>query len=537
MTEVHRDRGLLIRRVEFGTGLLLSLAVVSLHVVFMLHAGAFWRDEVNSINIATMPTISDLWSCLEYDSSPALSFLVFRFWSVLFGQSDMSFRVLGFVVGISLLGVLWISSLLMGRSVPLVSLSFLAIHPLTIRIGDSIRPYGLGILLIVLTSALIWKVVHEPARRWVIAATIAAVLSVQCMYHNAVLFMAVVFAGILTCSRDRRWKRVILLAAIAGFVGATLLPYRPVLRMAREWAVLLSWPVSFWWLVSVLVTSLSAPAKWMVGIWMAVVLYGLGKAVVLQRPHWSPQAQESQRDLALFCALGTIASITFLVAFYRYAQVSTQPWYYLPLMAMAALFMDAIVANANSERVLRIALVGLVAVFGFNFTWPIAHGRQTNMDLVAATLEDRAAGDDMIVMVPWFYGVSLHRYYGGEAPTVTLPSMEDTTIHRYDLLKRRMASADAIGPVLSDIAETLKSGRRVWIVGGLPLAEEVMNLPPAPQSKYGWCCFNYERDWAAQLMRFIESHSSEPVILHSLTAGRVNPNENVPVAMITGWRE
>src|SRR5438132_2137386 len=49
-----------------------------LHLVFASHAGALWRDEVNSLELATVTTFSEMWKNLDYDSFPALFFLVLR---------------------------------------------------------------------------------------------------------------------------------------------------------------------------------------------------------------------------------------------------------------------------------------------------------------------------------------------------------------------------------------------------------------------------------------------------------------------------
>ena len=62
----------LIQRTELIAGVIISLIIILLHLAFTRHAGAFWRDEVNSINLATMPTVSDIWHYLNYDAFPAL---------------------------------------------------------------------------------------------------------------------------------------------------------------------------------------------------------------------------------------------------------------------------------------------------------------------------------------------------------------------------------------------------------------------------------------------------------------------------------
>jgi hypothetical protein len=38
-----------------------SAVVVAVHVSVLEHAGAMWRDEVNTINLATSPSLVEIW--------------------------------------------------------------------------------------------------------------------------------------------------------------------------------------------------------------------------------------------------------------------------------------------------------------------------------------------------------------------------------------------------------------------------------------------------------------------------------------------
>src|SRR5207249_773214 len=54
----------------------LGVAIV-LHIRFLGHANALWRDEINSINLASMPSLADVWRFSEFDSFPLfISFVV-----------------------------------------------------------------------------------------------------------------------------------------------------------------------------------------------------------------------------------------------------------------------------------------------------------------------------------------------------------------------------------------------------------------------------------------------------------------------------
>ena len=74
--------------------------------------------------------------------------------------------------------------------------------------------------------------------------------------------------------------------------------------------------------------------------------------------------------------------------------------------------------------------------------------RQTNMDLIAGVLRERADARDLIVVHPWTFGVSFDRQYSGATPWTTLPPLADHRFHRYDLLKAKMILENPAQPVL-----------------------------------------------------------------------------------------
>src|SRR5205085_11063672 len=85
-TDVAADRNvraLRRRDLESWCGLAATgLAAVWL-VLITLNAGPLWRDEVNSINIARMPSFHEFWSNLTFESFPPLWLLLLRVWNLL----------------------------------------------------------------------------------------------------------------------------------------------------------------------------------------------------------------------------------------------------------------------------------------------------------------------------------------------------------------------------------------------------------------------------------------------------------------------
>jgi hypothetical protein len=141
---------------------------------------------------------------------------------------------------------------------------------------------------------------------------------------------------------------------------------------------------------------------------------------------------------------------------------------------------------------------------------------------------------------PWQLGISLNRYYQGETRWVTLPLITDHRIHRYDLFKAKMISSAPIDDVLDLISHTLRSGNRVWFVGGISLlrdGEAALSLPPAPNSKFGWNNITYMGSWIQQLSAFIRAHATQGMSASPPATRPVNIVEDVPLVVVQGWRD
>src|ERR1051326_4689776 len=73
--------------------------IATVLVLITFNAGPLWRDEVNSINVAEMPSLKQLWSNLRFESFPALWLMLLRGWSFLgLAENDLSIRFLGLLM-------------------------------------------------------------------------------------------------------------------------------------------------------------------------------------------------------------------------------------------------------------------------------------------------------------------------------------------------------------------------------------------------------------------------------------------------------
>jgi uncharacterized membrane protein len=533
-------RGISPGRIAGIVAVIGTLLASGLHVVFGMQAGALWRDEVNSLEIATVRTFSEMWMNLDYDSFPALFFLVLRpFAGVPASASDAQLRAFGVVIGVLILGALWLNARAFRIGVPLVSVALVGFNPMVIRYGDSVRAYGLGILLILLALAAIWKVVESPTPRRVGLAALTALLSVQCLYYDAILLFAICLGAVAVSFRRRQAKCVILVLSIGAVAAISLLPYLPVIRRVGAWNFQFKAPIDFAFLWGRLAETLASPVG--AAVWAWVILFAFAAVAGLWAQRSDGQAAES-RDRLLFVWVTLLVGSVGYAGFLRVLSYVTRPWYYVLFVVFAALCLDLIFASLRTGSLpvlLRSAFALLfvgVAVFP---AWREVQARQTNVDVIAAQLQSLAGPEDLILLNPWNCGISFRRYYRGLTPTATIPPIEDLRFHRCDLAKRRMMSPDPMAPVLQKMDETLRSGHTIWLVGRLdfvPPGKEPRVIPPGYDGPNGWVGGDFYEAWSLQAGFLVQNHALHFARARVPLAQPVSRYENLPLSAIRGWR-
>jgi hypothetical protein len=531
-------------RAEFVAALTLTLVVLSLACVRLWKAGALWRDEAGTFQLATMPDWKDVLAFWPHEAFPPLFPVVIRVWVALTRNSDTALRLFGFLVTLGVVGVLWWSTLGQRRGFPLISLSLLGLNATFLEWTGSVRGYGLGMLFILLTSGLVLRVVEAPSKM-VIAATFAcSVCSVQVLLSNAVLLFAICISGAALSLWQRRFARAGLVLSIGLAAAISLLPYGGQLSEARSWDILVRGPVSLVILLSQLSAALGASVSWHAWLWLALFLVSLFSVswAVLARERIANRALRT--GLAGHAALQLLCSLVAILIFFEVLQYSTQSWYYLGLMAVAALSFDWI-ASAFSEihwaHIGRVAFAIAIAAFSIPNAWKAVNLRQTNIDLIAETLKS-APKKDLIIVTPWYYGITFSRYYRWEAEWLTIPPLNFHQFHRYDLIKPFLEMPDQkepIRPVLERAIEVLKGGGRVWVIGKLRFPSPGIALPtltPAPDPQMGWTEEAYDFVWTCNLAAYLQAHARVETVEQE-TKQAVERLESPPLTKFEGWSE
>jgi hypothetical protein len=211
-------------------------------------------------------------------------------------------------------------------------------------------------------------------------------------------------------------------------------------------------------------------------------------------------------------------------------------------MGVMAVAIDALVASmarGGWTRAIRLAVILTAAIVLLPGIWPRVQARMTNVDLVAQRLNREAGNEDLILIHPWFCGVTFNRYYTGSAEWLTLPPLADRKLQRLDLFKEQMQLDAPIQSVLEKVEATLRTGHIVWLVGYYPFSNPprpAPQLPRAGEGPEGWQEAPYMMAYGMEVAYLIQSHAVESAALKQEYTQAINPFENLPVRAVYGWR-
>jgi len=521
-------------------GLAFTLGLVWLHVAYLGNAGALWRDEVNSVNVASMPSWGAVFAHGHLDSFPLAWVTVLHAWIAAgLGETDAELRRLGFVIGLGTLATLWWTARRLGLAAPLVGLLLLGMSPSVIVYGDQVRGYGLGTLTIIWAVGAIWAFVQLPTRRTFLVAQLAAIGAVQSYYANAFLLLAVCAGAGAVCVRRRAWPRLGAVGVLGAVAAASLaINWVGITYAARVSQIELENP-GLGWRVEVFRHALAPDVPALSVAWgIAAALAIIGCVLTLLGRRETPG-----HDGSLFALVMVAVGLASFAWYLQYlARVPTQYWYYLSLMALIALACElGIEALALHHRwgyglrVLAVTMAALLAAPAVARNVPL---QMTNVDALADQVEKLAQPDDLVVVLPWYCGITFARYYDGPASWMTLPAFEDHRFHVHTEVKERMTRGErAITAELGRIESTLRAGARVWIVGTPlpPPATGPVPLAPAPAGPEGWHVGPYLEGWAMQLGALLEDHADKVGKIDMVTSGPMNRWERLELFGVEGW--
>ncbi|PYN14834.1 MAG: hypothetical protein DME05_13925, partial [Candidatus Rokuibacteriota bacterium] len=417
-----------------------------------------------------------------------------------------------------------------------VSLALLGFNVAVITHGDAIRGYGLGMLTALLTLGLLWRLVERPSVLNTLIALASAVVSVHAVFFNAVILLGVCAGGTAVALRRRQWNTIRLIAIVGSVSALSLLPYIAVFQSRKAWNFMIQFPISLEWIWArfVATSGLSGPlTHW---FWIGLALLGV-LAVLAANRRGAPGSPGKPAEVGLFCGVALVTAVSAYLLFVLRLAYPMQPWYFLVLMALVASCLDGALLAVPRLRI-TVTVVAIAAMtLAIGPVWKSVHVRKTNLDVIAAKLTQSSEKGDVIIVTPWFIGITFDRYYHGAAEWFTIPPMSSHKVHRWDQLKDAMTSADAMKPVLSRIETALQSGHRVWLVGSVIIPAEGQGPPviaPATAAPWGFREEPYYRAWATQVGYVMSRDGLSRHTILMPSAGLVSHYEGLPLGMVQG---
>jgi hypothetical protein len=538
---------MLLTRLEWIAGAVVLLGLVALRIHFTLHAGGLWRDEVHSLDVARDSRFP-LW----VDSFPILWTAVLRLWTTLSGSSaDFTARLAGLACSILALAAAVWAPQCRRRNVPWASLVLLGLSPIFVTFGTEVRGYALGVAAQLWMLGALGRWLLHPSRGGGINLVVASLVAVQAAYVNSFLLLAASLAGGVVCLFERRWK-VLLFLALNGLLAAvSVSPYLVVLlpRMTADWVVVVRQELGLDWYLqrmkdAVAAGGLAAAVAW----WLLLGRLSFRTIHEAFRPRASHTAN---RGIAGgFELLLLIFGTTIALAYFAWLKVRTEEWYYLPVLALWAFCFDSRVSawpTSAGLRGARLAAALLIAAAQIPLAWEAANVRMTNVDLLARAIAEQARAIDLIVVVPWHFGIPMERYYHGPAPWTCLPRVEEREVEGimvhadgYRAVKGAMMREAPIAAELARIRQTLRDGGRVFILGQMEFlreGERPVELPTAPNSVYGWYEGAYDWAWKQQLSFELQSQQARIRRLPFEIRQPISPYETCQVYVVSPWAE
>lgn len=193
--------------------------------LYKLLTNELWLDEAHSIFIAGS-SLAETIENLKHDSHPPLYFALMLAWKGLFGESELSVRMLSVAFGMASLGaVYWLGSRLVNQRLGLAAAFIAAIAPLHVYYSQEARMYIMLAFFSSAAAGLLWLAVKHDKKRYWWAYTLAA----ACLVYTHVFgwFVLPAANAFLLIRKDRRlFKKLLFHQAI---VMLLFLPWVPIL--------------------------------------------------------------------------------------------------------------------------------------------------------------------------------------------------------------------------------------------------------------------------------------------------------------------
>jgi hypothetical protein len=533
MSKILEDK-IKVKKLENILAIIFTAFITAMYFSLWSQGSGLWRDEVNTINVF-YSSFNDLWNFHYFDSFPMLWLWIVKAWTTV-TYTDFGLRTLGLITALSIIAAFWFTLRIITASSPVWALLLWGTIPLVLQASISLRAYGCGSVLTIISVIAFWNIVKNPSSKNILIAMLVSIATVQCLFQTATILLSLGI-GALTVAIVERNIRVVIAVILCGAASIlSVLPHFHYL-FENEWNHIIRHYPDYPYIIERFLYTLRSSGQSIIIAWLIIsflVLFSVIK--IYKHPQW-------RILLFLTVSLGC-AVISYTIMLKEFASY-LQAWHYLPFIALSVTLISAIITIIFQSYVklysaLLASAVVLIAVSSQNL-WLGAQTRWTNIDLITHALNPEVDSKDFILLNSAWEGITFKRYYQGQASWQSLPGFEGYThlVHEGARMKQAMQEEEPLADIFAPIEETLRNGGRVWLVGNFQFLKEgtaFVKLPPAPHSPYGWYLPPYERYWSQATAAFVQ-HNAQQLHLARPPDTAVNPYENLPIFVAWGWRE
>lgn len=150
----------------------IPILAVILRLIGIEKPSGFWHDEINTYNIASYGSLSDV---LKYSMPRPLYFIVLRLWMDTFGHSDITLRLLSTLFGVINIPVMYFAGVELekyfkGKDIKTISLIgiyaalLVAVNAFLIYYSQEVRQYALLGLLSTASAWSMLRIINNPVK-------------------------------------------------------------------------------------------------------------------------------------------------------------------------------------------------------------------------------------------------------------------------------------------------------------------------------------------------------------------------------------
>jgi 4-amino-4-deoxy-L-arabinose transferase-like glycosyltransferase len=464
----------------------LTAGGLALRILFARSSG-LWRDEAAALAVSRLPTAGDVLAFLaSHESHPPLFYLALRVWLTRAGDSDAAALALPVLLGAALVPVTYlVGARMLSRPAALIAAALVAASPILAHHAALVRPYSLLPLLSVLSVFGLWRALDDGRARWWAmhaASTLAALLT-----HNwAWLLLGAQWAAVLACLiwSGGQPRRPLVLRWLAAQVAIALgfAPWMPALLNQLQHAGHGPASRSLDSAVRTLGEAtlglpFNAPhaAAW---AWAVGLVLAAGWQVIRLARGGDPETVRAIRARVLLLGV-PVAAFAGATA----ASTASQMIFTRTLVTIAPLVLLAVGAGLAHLRRRALApgvlVIALLAV-DLGHAAVLLQIVRSNARELAAELAGAVRTDDLVVIVPAWYGGAFHRYYAGPGAVVGVPDDESRGLTRYDNLVPRMLDIEGLTRAKARLDAARAERRRVWLIMDRDDVLDVMRTEALP---------------------------------------------------------